>query len=189
MILVLWRVAPKAQSSAAVEGLWVVTALFPLWFIGAWMSGRWESLTASITRGRWMLGIVLFAASAVVSIVLKHQHCPGAWYNLAALSSLPGLVLILGGARHLGLSQKKVEPLCRWLSQFSYPCYILHVPLLLLVNRAAGILMPNVAAEHPFLRVGLSLGVVLALLAAFGPALERFFMAWRSRVLSGETRA
>ena len=189
MILVLWRVSSKAQSSTAVEGLWVVTALFPLWFIGAWMSGRWESLTASITRGRWMLGIVLFAASAIVSIVLKHQHCHGAWYNLAALSSLPGLVLMLGGARHLGLSRKKVEPLCRWLSQFSYPCYILHVPLLLLANRAAGLLMPKITAEHPFLRVSLSLGVVLALLAAFGPALERFFMAWRSRVLSGETRA
>jgi hypothetical protein len=52
---------------------------------------------------------------AVVSIVLKHQHFPEAWNNLAALSSLPGLVLMLGGARHLGLaSQKKVAPLCCW---------------------------------------------------------------------------
>jgi hypothetical protein len=42
---------------------------------------------------------------------------------------------------------------------------------------------------HPFLHAGLSFAIVLTLLAFIGPALERFFMAWRSRVLSGETRA
>jgi hypothetical protein len=61
------------------------------------------------------------------------------------------------------------------------------MPLLLLVHHGLG----HLAAlkGHAFLHAGLSFGIVLVLLAFIGPALERFFMAWRSRVLSGETRA
>jgi hypothetical protein len=65
---------------------------------------------------------------------------------------------------------------CRELSPFSDACYILHMPLL--VHYSPGYLA--VRKDHAF---------VPALQVFIGPALERFFMVWRSRVLSGETRA
>ena len=100
---------------------------------------------------------------------------------------LPGLAIMLAGGRHLGLAAKPhLIPLCRWLSQFSYPCYILHMPLLLLVHHA-GAQVASLGGP-PVPAWGLSFAIVLTFLAFIGPALERF--SWRGApgVLSGETR-
>ncbi|MFN7562817.1 MAG: acyltransferase family protein [Prosthecobacter sp.] len=187
-IVVLWQLKPERGSSAVLQGLWTTTALFPLWVTGAAMSSQWEAFTARITRPVWFIGILICAIGAVLSMLMKHAHLPGWRMDMAAWFSLPGLAILLAGGRHLGLAAKpRLIPLCRWLSQFSYPCYILHMPLLLLVHHGLG----HLAAlkGHAFLHAGLSFGILLVLLAFIGPALERFFMAWRSRVLSGETRA
>jgi peptidoglycan/LPS O-acetylase OafA/YrhL len=187
-IVVVWQLKPERGSSAVLQGLWTTTALFPLWVTGAAMSSQWEAFTARITRPVWFIGILICAIGAALSMLMKHAHLPGHRMDMAAWFSLPGLAIVLAGGRHLGLAAKPhLIPLCRWLSQFSYPCYILHMPLLLLVHHGLG----HLAAlkGHPFLHAGLSFAIVLALLAFIGPALERFFMAWRSRVLSGETRA
>lgn len=187
-IVMIWQLKPERSSSALLQGLWTTTALFPLWVTGAAMSSRWEAFTALITRKVWFIGIVLWLIGALISIVFKHNHSQGFRMDLAAWYSLPGLAILLAGGRHLGLAAKPhLIPLCRWLSQFSYPCYILHMPLLLLVHHA-GSQVASLKA-HPFLHAGLSFAIVLTLLAFIGPALERFFMTWRSRVLSGETRA
>lgn len=187
-ILVVWQLKPERASSALLQGLWTATALFPLWVTGAVMSSRWEALTASISRKVWLLGILICVVGAVLSIMAKHSHQPDFRMDMLAWFSLPGLAIVLAGGRHLALgSRPRAEPVCRWLSQFSYPCYILHMPLLLLVHHGVGRLAA--LKGQVFLQTGISFLIVLALLVVFGPALERFFMAWRSRVLSGETRA
>lgn len=187
-IVMLWQLKPERGSSALLQGLWTTTALFPLWVTGAAMSSHWEAFTALITRKVWFIGIVLWLIGAVISSVLKYSHSAGFRMDLAAWYSLPGLAILLAGGRHLALaSRPRAAPVCRWLSQFSYPCYILHMPLLLLVHHGLG----HLAAlkGRAFLHAGVSFTIVLTLLAVIGPALERFFMAWRFRVLSGGKQA
>ena len=187
-ILTVWQLKPERGSSALLQGLWTTTALFPLWVTGAAMSSRWEAFTALITRKVWCLGILICAIGAALSMLMKQVHLPGYRMDMVAWFSLPGLAIVLAGGRHLSLGSRPcAEPVCRWLSQFSYPCYILHMPLLLLVQHGLG----HLAAlkGHVFLQTSISFLIVLTLLAVLGPALERFFMRWRSRVLSGETRA
>lgn len=188
-IVILWQLKPERSSSAFLQGLWTTVALFPLWVTGAWMSSRWEAFTALITRRVWLIGLFLWAAGVVLSILFKYHHAEGFRMDMASWCSLPGLAILMAGGRHLGLaSRAAAAPVCRWLSQFSYPCYILHLPLLLLVHHGLGLLMGVQAPpEHAFLRAGTAFVIVLGLLVFIGPALERFFMAWRSRMLADQS--
>jgi peptidoglycan/LPS O-acetylase OafA/YrhL len=71
------------------------------------------------------------------------------------------------------------------LGAFSYPCYILHIPLLLILNSKGDALFSEFSKNHPaWLTFGEILGVVL-ILGLVGPSLERFAMRWRSELMAG----
>ena len=131
------------------------------------------------------MGIIGFLLSAVLLTVIRYMHYPSWVTNVVAWAGMPGLVLLIAGARHLNLNvaPEWVKSGCRWLGLFSYPCYILHDQMLALLNHFAEPWLPTFVATQPLIRAGLYVLVVVPPLMWIGPALERSFMNWRSHIL------
>jgi peptidoglycan/LPS O-acetylase OafA/YrhL len=184
-ILILWNVFHRMEDRAFVDGFWSVSALFVLWLAGARLMVDWGRWSAGVTRAKWITGLTVAAAATVLLFVMRYQDCPPWTTHLAAWAAMPGLVLTIAGARHLGLSgaSARVKAACRWLGLFSYPCYILHDQMLRLVDHYAEEWLPASWARMPLEHLVVSFVVVLPPLVLAGPALERFFMGWRTRVL------
>ncbi len=189
VILILWKVFHFMEHRASAEGVWAILVLFPVWVCGAWVAGNWTSARQSVTKRKWMAALVLCSVSEGLLVVLKFKQYPGWAIHLAGWSSIPGLMLLLAGGQHLELSKRAwAEPVCRWLGQFSFPCYILHMQLLLLVDHFLDQIAPDIVHHYPIAHTAIEFSLVLGVLVLIGPRLERFFMAWRSRVLAS-TRA
>jgi len=184
VILMMWRVFHQMEHSTFVDGVWTVAVLFPVWVCGAWMAGQWGSAALAVSRRKWIGAILLCIMSECLLVVLKVRQYPGWALHLVCWSSIPGLMLFLAGAHHARLSARAwAEPICRWLGQFSYPCYILHMQLLLLLDHVTDIYAREFVLRHPLLHTLLEFVVVVALLVVTGPWLERFFLRWRGGVL------
>ena len=181
-ILVMWRVFHRMESSTLVDGIYIMSVLFPIWIAGAWAGGLWDSL--KVSRAQCFLGLLLCLLVVVLEWVLRFKSYPVWSRHLTSWGAIPGLIMVLGGAHHLRLSSVGAAvPVCRWLGQFSYPCYILHIPLLVLINYGLDEMLPTFAAEHSVLLTLLETALLVLLLAAIGPRLERFFMSWRASFL------
>lgn len=185
-IFFIWHGLHMLETSTALNGLWMICILFPAWLSGAWLGGNWEAVSPMVTKRKWQASVMLCGAVLVLEWVLRFKHYPGWARHFTSWGAVPGLLFALAGARHVRLSSRTwAQPVCRWLGQISYPCYILHMPLLMLVNHAVDAALPRFALDHRILLTSLETVLVLLLLAFIGPPLERYFMAWRARLLAG----
>lgn len=185
LIALLWRVLHRFETSAAVNGLWSVSVLFPLWIGGAWLAENWQRVSQSVSRRLWCLSFLLCLAAELLLAWVKYHQQSQAVIDFTGLAALPGLLILLAGARHARLSSHpRLRPWIGWLGQFSYPCYILQMPLLVLQLRLVIPHLSDAATSHPFARAAVLLLPTLLLLAFVGPWLERLIMAWRSKFLS-----
>jgi peptidoglycan/LPS O-acetylase OafA/YrhL len=185
-ILFLWKGLHRLESSAAVNGLWTITVLFPVWIAGAWLGASWDYLAARITKQLWIMAFGLCALFMSLEWILRFKDYPVWDRHFVSWGATVGLVCVLAGARHARLSaHPQAQAGCRWLGAFSYPCYILHIPLLLILNSKGDALFSEFLKNHPaWLTFGEILGVVL-ILGLVGPSLERFAMRWRSELMAG----
>ena len=184
-IFFVWHGMQMLQTSTVINGLWTICVLFPAWICGAWLGGNWENVSAIVTRRMWWAALMLCLAVMILEWVLRFKHYPGWARHFTSWGAAPGLLFALAGAKYVGLSTRVwAQPWCRWLGQISYPCYILHIPLLMLVNHAGDAALSRMTAEHPVLLTVLETLLVVLLLGIVGPPLERFFMNWRSNVLA-----
>jgi peptidoglycan/LPS O-acetylase OafA/YrhL len=186
-VLVMWTVFHRMEDRAFVDGIWSVSALFVLWLAGAGLAAGWGPIAEPVTRRRWHAGLAVLAAATVLLYAVRYLEYPHWSTHLVSWAAMPGIVLMIAGARHAGLAAApaRVATGCRWLGLFSYPCYILHDQMLALVNHLTEPLLPEAWAGQPMARVAVYLAVILPPLALAGPALERFFMGWRTRLLRG----
>ncbi len=187
VILVLWSHYHWLEERAFVDGIWTLSVLFVLWLGGAWLAADWGAVAPSINRRAWITGMVAFAAAVAFLFTLRYQQYPPWSIHASSWGALPGMVLIIAGARHAGLADapEKLRAACRWLGQFSYPCYVLHMQLIHLVDKFLCPLLPSALMEQPLARVVVYAATVIPLLAITGPPLERALMSWRARVLHG----
>lgn len=184
-IITTWKVLHRLEHSAFFEGVWIVAVLFPVWVCGAWMGAHWGSARMAISRRTWISSILLCILAEGLLIVLKFKQYPVWAVHLAGWSSIPGLMLFLAGARYTRLSVRTwAEPVCRWLGQFSYPCYILHMQLLLLLDHVMDSYAADIVHQHPIWHAVIEFTVVLSLLVFVGPWLERLTMRWRAGLLT-----
>jgi peptidoglycan/LPS O-acetylase OafA/YrhL len=189
-IFISWRVLHRFERSTAVDGLWIVTALFPVWIAGAWLAHHWETVTQRVTRPLWLASLALCALAEALLAILKYHQAPSSIIHLASWSSVPGLVIILAGARHAHLERYPwSRPVCEWLGRFSYPCYVLHLQLLFTLSWLLTPWLPESVASDPLKKAPLLLLPVLAFLALVGPRLELRAMRWRARVLARPARS
>lgn len=186
-ILYLWMGMHRLETSAFVQGVWTLTVLLPVWVCGAWLADRWSRGKGRVGRKVWLFSILLCLLAEAALTVMKYRDAPAWAVHLTGWTAIPGLLLFLSGAQHLRLSTRAwAEPVCRWLGQFSFPCYILHMQLLLLLDHVAESLYGEYLRVHPVIHSLLEFGLLLGLLAWGGPRLERWLMKWRAEVLSGK---
>jgi len=184
VIGVCWKVLHRLEASTVMNGLWSVSILFPVWLCGAWLAGNWRRAAACITPRRWMWAVVLCLVSEIILAIVKHTEPPQSAIDLVGLTSIPGLVLLMAGARHARLAAyPRLKPLARWLGQFSYPCYVLHMPLLAALHHWLIPRLPAQGTGSPLLVSLMLLLPVVAVLAVVGPWLERRAMNWRAAFL------
>lgn len=185
-ILVVWKLLHRFESSASVDGIFTLSVLFPIWLCGAWLSGHWSGAGARVTWRVWCVAILLCFVSEGLLVVMKFRQYPGWAVHLVSWSSIPGLMLFLAGGRHAQLSQRSwSRPVCRWLGQFSFPCYILHMQLLLILDHYLRPNLPRWIEHQPVFHFIALFIPTLMVLILVGPRLERTLMAWRARWLSG----
>ncbi|MDG2122653.1 MAG: acyltransferase, partial [Verrucomicrobiales bacterium] len=121
-IATLWLCSDRFLSSAAVNGMWILVVLFPLWLAGAFLAHRWREISGRINRGLWLSSIPLCLVAAFALAWAKHSTTSIPLNNFLGILSIPGLVILVGGAHHAGLASKpRWHGLTRWLGQFSYP--------------------------------------------------------------------
>ncbi len=183
-IMISWKVLHRLEESAFVEGVWILAVLFPVWVCGAWLADHLDGVRRAISRRTWIVSILLCFFSEGLLVVLKFKQYPAWAVHLAGLSSIPGLMLFLTGAGYLGLAAKPwTKPVCRWLGQFSYPCYILHMQLLLMVDHFLDFRAGGFVSAHPVWHALAEFTLVLGVLAVLGPRLERALLKWRAGLL------
>lgn len=185
VIGIAWFVFHQFETSAAIKGLWSVCILYPLWLWGAWLAENWGTFSPRISRLLWLGSFPLCLMAELLLAWVRFNNGLHSITAFIGLTSVPGITLLLAGARHARLASLDwAQPLIRWLGQFSYPCYVLHMQMLIVVDR---VLLPKLGGEiatHPLLRAMILLVPVFLLLALIGPWLERGIMAWRSHFLS-----
>jgi peptidoglycan/LPS O-acetylase OafA/YrhL len=186
-IFILWEVYHTLEGRASVDGVWTLAVLFILWLAGAGLSISWDTLSAATTLRRWHAGMGIVLAAVGLLAVMRYQQYPSWTTHVAAWTAMPGMVLIIAGARHFRLNSAPewAQSACRWLGLFSYPCYILHDQLLLLLDHYVEPLLPAYVLTQPILRAGLYIAIIVPPLMLAGPSMERYFMSWRARWLRG----
>lgn len=183
-IAAAWRVSERLSSSAAMDGLWTTVILFPLWASGAWLGANWKSILQRMTKRLWIVSIFICVLAEILFVVFKYHVYPGWALNIPALVAAPGLLLFLGGSSQFKLSQKPSwKPICKWLGKFSYPCYILHMQLLLIFHHFLIEWLPTSLTSHPFIYALCLMLLLFFVLALIGPRMESQIMSWRSQIL------
>ena len=184
-IFILWKVFHRFEQSTFVAGLWSLLVLYPLWLWGARLASKGGPPGVRMNRALWSLSIPLCLISGAVLAVAKFHDSPQWVVDFAGITSIPGLAMLIGGAHHLRLASKDwLRPIAAWLGQFSYPCYVLHLQLMILIER---LVVPKLGDEfihHPVLHSACLIIPTFFSLALVGPWLERKTMGWRSGVLS-----
>ena len=184
-IFILWKVFHLFEYSTLAGGLWSLFVLYPLWLWGARLAAKGGPHGVRMNRALWSMSIPLCLFSEAALALAKFHDCPHWVVDLAGIASIPGLALLIGGAHHLRLASKYwLRPIASWLGQFSYPCYVLHLQLMILIDR---LLLPKLGGEfirHPVLHSACLIIPTFLTLALVGPWLESKTMGWRSGVLS-----
>lgn len=185
LIMLAWKGFHKLEHSAFVEGVWILVVLLPVWVCGAWLAEQKKLGRLSITRRLWLASILMCLGAETLLVLMKYYQAPHWAVHLAGLSSIPGLMLFLAGAPHAKLSRyPRLHPVCRWLGQLSYPCYILHMQLLLLLDHFVDQWAGAGAHRLPFWHAMVEFAILFSLFAILGPLLERRCMRWRAGLLS-----
>lgn len=183
-IAIAWHFSKRLNTSAALDGLWTTVILFPLWAGGGWLGANWKVVGERMTNRIWVASILICVAAEVLIVVFKFHVYPGWALNIPAWVAAPGLLLFIGGSSRFKLSQRpRLKPVCDWLGKFSYPCYILHMQLLLILHHFMFPLLPNSISGHPFIYVFCLFIPLLGFMAFFGPWIETRIMTWRSQIL------
>lgn len=186
-IFILWEGFQLLEDRAVVDGIWTLAVLFVLWLAGAGLAISWSEISASTTERRWRAGMAIILTAVVLLAVIRYLRYPQWTTHMVAWLAMPGMVLLIAGGRHFRLHLKsvRIQSTCRWLGLFSYPCYILHQQMLSLVDHYMAPFLSVSVASQPLIRAVICIAIILPPLVLVGPFLEKVFMEWRKRFLSG----
>lgn len=183
-IAAAWHFSERLSTSAALDGLWTTAILFPLWTGGAWLAANWRTVRARMTTRLWVISILICLMAETLFVILKFFVYPSWSLNTPAWVAAPGLLLFMRGASHFKLSQKpNWKAIGEWLGRFSYPCYILHMQLLLIFHHFMIQWLPKSLTSQPFVYMLCLFLPLLVMMAFTVPRLESRIMAWRSQLL------
>lgn len=185
VIFIAWRVFHRFEESTLAAGLWSVLILYPLWLWGARLATKGGPAGVRMSRALWQLSIPLCLISEAVLAYAKYRNSPQWVIDFSGITAIPGLAMLIGGAHHLKLASKDwLRPIAQWLGQFSYPCYVLHMQMMVLIESFVVPKLGGAFVSSPILHSSIVVLPPALSLAAIGPWLERKTMGWRSWVLA-----
>jgi peptidoglycan/LPS O-acetylase OafA/YrhL len=100
--------------------------IFGIYFFGSYTLGataRWASQSAGSRKWMWVMGIAIVCALALLV----------QWRTRIAISTATALYLAIRGA-HRSVVHPQFAQLASFLSRISFPLFVLHYPVLMLVN-------------------------------------------------------
>jgi peptidoglycan/LPS O-acetylase OafA/YrhL len=156
-----------------------MAGLYLLWLAGAWLAEHWDAMQRRSS-------LPLLCASAVWVLLLWALN--GRLYGLKAktwlimltdYAALPGFLGMIVCGHHLAISSSPwLTRLCVWLGTLSYPCYLLHEPLMTFLRRSS-----SLERASTLWNVLLPASVALLIAGTLGVAAERSFMIWRAKLM------
>ena len=130
-IVVVWKVFAGGAPTSWMIPLWTVPAGAPMWLAGAWLAARWNQLSASPALPRWRRLVWLLVPTAYALQSYVGYHNPKAWMNwLHQYACVPAYVLLILWLQGLPTPGKVLRWICRYLGELSYPLYLLHLPVI-----------------------------------------------------------
>lgn len=185
ILAAFWKMAQLGRDDSLLVPLWGLSALFVIWLAGAWLGTEWARFRAWSGRGAWQGSWIWLAAVWCLVAVLQYRQSRAAFMMVAAYLAIPGFVVLIagGGLARLNVSAR-VKAFAGWLGLLSYPCYILHKPLMWMTDTLLIPLLQGPLASMPAIRIAVLIFPSLLLVSLIGPILERGVMDWRRRLLT-----
>ena len=184
VVVIVWKLGLNGDSKHWLIPVWCISALFVPWLIGAALAVFWDSVKTRVSPQlalgclAWML--VIYAAQATI----HYTHGRAFAYLLAAYAAAPGFALLMAGGHWLRLGDSPVwTARAAWLGTLSYPCYILHKPMMHVIEYAVMPHLPEPIRTQPVLHTLVLLLPALLFVSTVGIALENVLMAWRGRIM------
>lgn len=185
VLVFFWKVAQGGRDDSLLIPCWGISALFVIWLAGAWLGSEWTRFRAWTGRRMWLLSWAWLAAVWCLVAFFQFRQSRAALLMVASYLAIPGFVVLIagGGFAHLSASAW-MRRAATWLGLLSYPCYILHKPLMWVTDTLLVPALPHGIATLPVFRILVLIVPPLLAVSVIGPVLERRIMAWRKRVLS-----
>lgn len=184
-LVAVWKLSFAGDGQHWLVPAWCMIALFVVWLTGAALASVWQFIQPRITpRLAWMaVGWLAFVYAINVAI---HYYNARAWtYTVAAYATAPAFALLIASGHHLRLSHSKSwQGIATWMGTLSYPCYLLHQPVLHFIEYGIMAHLPVRVQVTPWLHTLVLMLPAAIVVSTLGVALERGVMAWRARLLS-----
>ena len=184
VLVFIWKRLYHGVSPHPLIPCWGLTAPFVIWLAGAWLGTDWSAIASRVSRTLWLASIAWLAVIYALVGVIMYLKLPTAVMVCAGYFSMPGFIILIAGSRHF-----TTDVGGRWrgfavaMGVLSYPCYILHEPLLWIADACiVPLLTPSLAAQ-PLVRWLLTTAPVALIVGTVGVRLETFFMLWRKGIL------
>lgn len=186
-MVAVWKSMFAGDGQHWLVPAWCMIALFVVWLAGAALASGWQSLQPRITpRHAWM-AITWLALIFAITVAI-HYYNTRAWtYTLAAYASVPAFALLIASGHHLHLSQSRSwQGAATWLGTLSYPCYLLHQPVLNFIEYAVMPSLPGIVQTTSWLHTFVLLVPTTILVSTLGVAIERRVITWRANLLGAK---
>jgi peptidoglycan/LPS O-acetylase OafA/YrhL len=178
-VFIVWKVIAKGDPQHWLIPIWNVSAQFMLWIGGAWLAENWVKFS-NLHTGLWITGIIgtLICQVALVELRLEESRT---WAQiLVSYTAIPFILMLIAGLGKLNLSTRpKLTRAAIFLGLLSYPCYILHHPLLWTIQHQ-WMAKYNLTITQNILILLLT---TLVLICALGVWIERRALLWRRQIL------
>jgi peptidoglycan/LPS O-acetylase OafA/YrhL len=177
---ILWKGIAKEDPKHWLIPCWILSAQFMLWIGGAWLAENWTKFS-NLHTGLWITGIIGTLLCQGTLIALRLSESRIRTQTLISYTTVPFIIILIAGLSKLNLSAKpKLARAATFLGLLSYPCYILHHPILWTIQQQWMEKLHLTITQN----VLLLLLITLSLICTLGVWIERQTLLWRRQIVS-----
>ena len=183
-VVIVWKVKFGGDSAHWLVPVWCISALFVVWIVGAALAAGWQRIKPLMSARLAYVGVLWLVIIYGAQAGMHYFSGRAFGYMLAAYAAAPGFALLISCGHLVCLGDSvRWSAIASWMGALSYPCYILHMPLLNLMEYAVIRLLPEAWRTQLISHLLIILVPSVMIVSILGVAAERSLMAWRSRFL------